>query len=138
LSDASFLKHFAVKDEELGIYRSPVEESSIAKMLHTHLKSKVLTMEQSSAEAIQNVALKYFEFGRDVYNQRREELIEVARRANIAGYVGPIMTYDERVEWYKEKFFPLESQSGYRHEHHECKVNSEEEHFQGISFPFEL
>jgi hypothetical protein len=104
LQSASFLKHYAVWDDELNLYRSPVEEDSIAKMLHTHLKSKVLTMEQSSAEAIQNVALKYFEFGRETYTLRKVQLEEVARDANIQGYVGPIMDYDERLAWYREKF----------------------------------
>jgi hypothetical protein len=129
LEDASFLKHFAVWDEELGLYRSPVEEGSIAKMLHAHLKSKVLSMEQSSAEAIQNVALKYFEFGREVYTEKVEQLREVAREAGIAGYVGPIMDYDERLEWYCEKY-GLESQSGYRTQIEPCEVNSEEEQLQ--------
>jgi hypothetical protein len=104
LKDASFLKHYAVWDEELGVFRSPVEEDSIAKMLHTHMTSKVLTMEQSSAEAIQNVALKYFEFGREVYEKRKLQLEEVARKTGIQGYVGPIMSYNERLSWYREKF----------------------------------
>jgi len=104
LHEASFLKHFAVWDDELGLYRSPVEEDSIAKMLHTHLKSKVLSMEQSSAEAIQNVALKYFEFGREVYTSRKAQLEEVAHAAGIRGYVGQIPSYDERLAWYREKF----------------------------------
>lgn len=104
LQSASFLKHYAVWDEELQLFRSPVEEDSIAKMLHTHLKSKVLTMEQSSAEAIQNAALKYFEFGRDIYKLRVSQLEEVARKAGIQAYVGPIMSYDERIAWYREKF----------------------------------
>jgi hypothetical protein len=104
LKDASFLKHFAVYDEELGLYRSPVEDSSIAKMLHTHLKSEVLSKEQSSAEAIQNVALKYFENGKEVYDKRVEQLREVAKRAGLSTYVGPIMSYEERMQWYKEKF----------------------------------
>lgn len=104
LRDASFLKHYAVWDEELGLYRSPVEDGSIAKMLHAHLKSDVLTMQQSSAEAIQNVALKYFEFGREVYGLRRQQLEEVAVAAGIRPIVGEIMTYDERLQWYREKF----------------------------------
>lgn len=104
LRDASFLKHYAVYDKELGLYRSPVEDGSIAKMLHAHLKSDVLTPQQSSAEAIQNVALKYFEFGRDVYGLRRQQLEEVATAAGIRPIVGDIMTYDERLQWYREKF----------------------------------
>ena len=104
LSEASFLKHYAVWDDELDLYRSPVEEDSIAKMLHTHLESKVLSKEQSSAEAIQNAALKYFEFGREVYTKRVAQLEQVARDSGIQGYVGPIMNYDDRVAWYREKF----------------------------------
>lgn len=61
-------------------------------------------MKQSSAEAIQNVALKYFECGRDTYDMRVSQLEEVARKTGILGYVGPIMTYDERVAWYRKKF----------------------------------
>jgi len=104
LDEASFLKHFARFDEEFQLYRSPVEEDSIAKMLHTHLKSETLNMKQSSAEAIQNVALKYFECGKDIYDMRVNQLEEVARKTGILGYVGPIMTYDERVAWYRKKF----------------------------------
>jgi hypothetical protein len=104
LKDASFLKHFAKWDKELELYRSPVEEDSIAKMLHAHLESKVLTQEQSSAEAIQNVALKYFEFGREVYTERKSQLEEVAHKSGIQGLVGPIMSYDDRLAWYREKY----------------------------------
>lgn len=129
LADASFLKHFAKFDEELGLYRSPVEDASIAKMLHTHLRSDVLSMEQSSAEAIQNVALKYFEFGREVYTERKAQLEEVAREAGIAAYVGPIMDYDERLDWYRTKF-ALDSQSGYKHKRTVCEVNTQEEQLQ--------
>jgi hypothetical protein len=73
-------------------------------MLHSHIESGVLSKEQSSAEAIQNVALKYFEFGREEYTKRVAELTEVARESGIQGYVGPIMDYDERLAWYREKY----------------------------------
>ncbi len=112
LSTASFLKHFAVWDDELQLYRCPCEEGSLAKMLHTHMKSDVLSMEQSSAEAISNAALKYFEFGREVYAEKREQLMEVAREAGIAGYISDLPTYDERLDWYRSKF-QLESQFGW-------------------------
>jgi hypothetical protein len=113
LSTASFLKHYAVWDPEFNLYRAVIEDGSIAKMLHAHLKSKVLSMEQSSAEAINNVALKYFEFGRKVYSDKVAQLEEVAEAAGIKGYLGPIPTYDERKDWYCEKYdIVLESQSG--------------------------
>jgi hypothetical protein len=104
LQSASFLKHYAVWDDELELYRAPVEEDSIAKMLHTHLESKVLSTKQSSAEAIQNVALKYFEFGKEEYDKRKSQLEDVARVSGVLGHVGPIMSYEERKEWYRKKF----------------------------------
>ncbi|BAP16719.1 predicted replication-associated protein [Asterionellopsis glacialis RNA virus] len=104
LSTASFLKHFAVWDDELKLYRCPCEEGSIAKMLHAHMQSGVLSMEQSSAEAISNVSLKYFEFGREVYEEKRDQLMQVANESGIMGYVSDLPSYDERLEWYREKF----------------------------------
>lgn len=125
LSNASFLKHFAVWDSELNLYRCPCEDGSIAKMLHSHMKSDVLSMEQSSAEAISNAALKYFEFGREVYEEKRDQLMQVARESGIMGYVSDLPSYDERLDWYREKF-ALDSQSGYL-EQRSCTVNPEEE-----------
>lgn len=104
LSEASFLKHFAVVDEELGVYRSPVEGASIAKMLHTHKRSCILTAEESAVEAIHNVALKYFEFGREEYERRRLQLEQVAVESGIAHMVGNIPDYEERLSWYRVKF----------------------------------
>lgn len=113
LSSASFLKHFAVWDPEFNLYRSIIEDGSIAKMLHAHLESKVLNMEQSSAEAIQNVALKYFESGREVYSEKVALLEKVAEAAGIGGYLEPIPSYDERKEAYAAKYdVVLNSQSG--------------------------
>lgn len=127
LSTASFLKHFAVWDEEMKLYRCPVEEGSIAKMLHAHLKSDVLTKEQSAAEAIKNVALKKFEFGREEYTKTVSQLEQVAKDSGIFGYLEPIPSYEERMQWYKEKF-QLSSQSGWATKT-EC-FNPEEERLQ--------
>jgi hypothetical protein len=113
LSEASFLKHFAVWDPEFNLYRAVIEDGSIAKMLHTHLKSKVLTAEQSSAEAITNVSLKYFEFGRKVYSEKVALLEQVAEAAGIKGYLNPLPSYDERKDEYAAKYdVVLNSQSG--------------------------
>lgn len=104
LADASFLKHYAKWDPELGVHRSPIEPGSLAKMLHTHKKSSILTMEESSAEAIKNCALKYFEFGEVEYTKRAAELALVAKQNKLEGIVGNLATYPELVAWYREKF----------------------------------
>lgn len=104
LENASFLKHYAKWDSELGVYRSPTEPSSIAKMLHSHKRSSILSMEESSAEAIKNCALKYFEFGEKEYTKRAAELMLVAKQNRLEGIVGELATYPEMVSWYREKF----------------------------------
>lgn len=104
LEEASFLKHYAKWDPKLGVYRSPIEQSSLAKMLHSHKRSSILTMEESSAEAIKNCALKYFEFGEEEYTKRAAELAVVAKLNKLEGIVGGLATYPELVAWYREKF----------------------------------
>jgi hypothetical protein len=68
------------------------------------MESGVLSMEQSSAEAISNAALKYFEFGREVYEEKRCQLMDVARESGLMGYVADLPSYDERLDWYRSKF----------------------------------
>ncbi|APG78555.1 hypothetical protein 1 [Wenzhou picorna-like virus 9] len=113
LSEVSFLKHVAVWDEDLQIYRAKIEEDSIAKMLHSHVKSEILPNDLHSAEAVSNAAQKYFGFGREVYDQRIEQLYQVAEAAGITGLVGDLKTYDERLRAFKEKYEDvLSSQEG--------------------------
>jgi len=102
--EASFLKHYAVWDESLKLYRAKIEEASIAKMLHCHVKSSVLSEEQHSTAAIHNVMDKYFHFGRAVYDMRREQLHRVARNSGIVGLVGELKTYDEQLMRFNDKF----------------------------------
>lgn len=104
LSEASFLKHYAVKDPKTGFWRSPCEESSLAKMLHFHRKSDILTENESCVESLQNAALKFFEFGEEVYTKRRDQMLQVAEAAGIMGDLVGLPTYAELDAWYREKF----------------------------------
>ena len=104
LTEASFLKHYPVWNEELNLYTARIEEDSVAKMLHTHMKSTELTPQQHSCEALQNVARCWFGYGREYYTRRVPELYEIARRAGITGLLGDLKTYDERLIDYKRKY----------------------------------
>jgi hypothetical protein len=103
-SEAGFLKHDAIWDDELKLYRAVIDESSIQKTLHAHMKSDVLCEEAHSASAITDVLDKYFQFGRETYNKRRSQLEEVARECNILGYIGELLTYDEQLEHYCKNY----------------------------------
>jgi hypothetical protein len=109
--DASFLKHYAVWDDELKLYRAPIEEASIQKMLHTHMSSKFLTKEEQAGEAITNAAAAYFQFGRETYTKRIAQLAEVASECHVPLKPEVLASYDERLFAYKQKF-QLESQMG--------------------------
>jgi hypothetical protein len=109
-AEAGFLKHNAVYDEELKLYRAVIEENSIQKTLHTHLKSDVLSEEMHSASAITDVLDKYFHFGEEIYNKRKGELEEVARECGLVGYVGELKTYKEQMIRFCENYaWPMPS-----------------------------
>jgi hypothetical protein len=109
-AEAGFLKHNAVYDEELKLYRAVIEENSIQKTLHTHLKSDVLSEEMHSASAITDVLDKYFHFGEEIYNKRKSELEEVARECGLVGYVGELKTYKEQMIRFCENYaWPMPS-----------------------------
>jgi len=133
-SEAGFLKRDAIWDEELQIYRAALDETSISKQLHAHLTSKVLTEEQHSAEGIIGAMDEYFEYGREIYDDKRDQLTEVARLAGLSGYVGELKTYDEQVLRLKNKYPVLDSQSGCESKRSEffkaCDVNPKEERLQ--------
>lgn len=103
-SEAGFLKHEAIWCDELQLYRARIDEDSIAKTLHAHIESKVLSEDQHSACAITDVADKYFHFGREKYTERMVQLTQVARDCNILGLVGELPTYDEQLDVYRRKY----------------------------------
>jgi hypothetical protein len=104
MAELSFLKHIPVWDKELKLYRAVIEEDSIAKMLHSHVKSNFMSEEMHSAEAIRNVASKYFQFGEKIYEKRVSQLYEVARVNGIAGFVGDLKSYSRRVDEFCAKY----------------------------------
>jgi len=104
LKDASFLKHFPVWNPDLNLYGAKIEDSSIAKMLHTHMDSNALNEQEQNAESLKNVARAWFGFGREYYEENVPKLYAIAKEAGIAHIVGDLKTYDQRVIEYKKKF----------------------------------
>jgi len=95
-SEAGFLKHNAVWDDELKLYRAVIDESSISKMLHAHGRSAI-SEELHAACTIKDALDKYSHYGKDIYNMKREQLLKVAEECNIAGLVGSFPTYKEQI-----------------------------------------
>jgi hypothetical protein len=63
-----------------------------------------MSEEMHSAEAIRNVASKYFQFGEKIYEKRVSQLYEVARVNGITGFVGDLKSYSRRVDEFCAKY----------------------------------
>lgn len=106
---ADFLKRASVFCEETGMYMGALDENSIFKSLHVVLASGALTKEEQAAVNIDGGLREWFCHGREVYEKRRSQMIEVAQRANIAHISTMIhRTYDELLVDWKAKYLPGE------------------------------
>lgn len=103
--EADFLKRRDRYDEDLGCYVGMLDENSIFKSLHCIIKSKVVPAEDVAVMNIQGALREWFFHGREVYEKRREQMREVASRAN---YTIPDVDfdYDYRIVEWKAKYQP--------------------------------
>ncbi|AKG93962.1 nonstructural protein [Antarctic picorna-like virus 2] len=109
-ADADFLKRKSVWNEEVGMHFGPLDEDSIFKQLHCVMQSNVLSPIEQCVLNINNSARDFFYHGRDTYDKRRAELLEVAKRHNIEHECGDIhVSYDLRMARWKEKYLSDET-----------------------------
>jgi len=103
--EADFLKRKDRYDEDLGVYVGVLEEASIFKSLHSILESKEVTPEEVCTQNVDGALREWFFHGREVFESRREQMKEIARRANL-----PCRTldddFDTRVDQWKQKYVP--------------------------------
>ncbi|UQZ09578.1 putative RNA-dependent RNA polymerase [Freshwater macrophyte associated picorna-like virus 16] len=106
LSQTSFLKRQFVFSEEYGIYLAPIEEMSLFKTLHSHLASKELTKEEHAANAIECVLREWFLFGEEVFNQRRMQLLEIAKKHTLMHHFrdNQLLTFDYLDSEFRNKY----------------------------------
>lgn len=104
LSQCDFLKRSFRYDLEREVWTAPLSEASIFKRLHTYIPSSVLSDEEQCGEAISTSLRDYFEFGREVYNMKKEQLEKIAELSNLTVFVPrSFPTYDEVLEDYNQK-----------------------------------
>lgn len=104
-TDADLLKRKNVYCEDTGLIMGALDEDSIFKSLHATLKSRALTKEQQAMQNIDGALREWFSHGREVYEQRRQQMIEVAKRADIIhGCTVIHESYDDRLAAWKERY----------------------------------
>jgi hypothetical protein len=100
ISEVSFLKRTWRFDEELGIHLAPLEHGSIEKMLLTCVKSKSITFEEQTMAIIGSAVWEYFFYGKNVFEEKRDMLLEVVKENNLEIYVqeNTFPTWSEMVD----------------------------------------
>jgi len=83
--DCDFLKRKSVFIEELGMCVGALEIESIVKPLHCGLQSKVLTPTEQAVTNLDSAVFEFFCHGRDEYEKRRRQLINIAEDAKLSG-----------------------------------------------------
>ncbi|QBY91920.1 nonstructural polyprotein [Cylindrotheca closterium RNA virus 02] len=105
--DFEFLKRFSVYHPKLGYNIGALLDKSIIKSLHCYMRPKgcPLTPEEACAQNIDTALREWFNHGEDVYEMRRTQMINVAKKGNIAHLCTMLdQTYDNRVVDWKFKY----------------------------------
>jgi hypothetical protein len=101
--NCDFLKRHNVWNDELQINMAALAEDSIFKSLHSNLKSKSETAENVAVSTITGGLIEFFFHGKDVYENRRTELKEVASEHNlVVKQLG--ISYEEQMLRWREKY----------------------------------
>lgn len=120
--DVDFLKRKCAFNPDLGRKVGLLSEDSIYKRLHSHILSKELTLPMHSAQNIESSLHDWFYYGREIFEDRREKLCQVADECEIRHLCPALdVSYDKRVNHWKHKYLgeeleeenePLEIQCG--------------------------
>jgi hypothetical protein len=102
-----FLKRKSVYHPKLGVHLGALIDKSCFKMLHFYLRDKNSPDSQrvACAKNIDTACREWFNHGEAVYEERRRQLTEVARLAEIGHLCEELnVTYDSRAEAWLDKY----------------------------------
>ena len=104
-AEADFLKRTNTYNVDLDLIMGALDEESIFKSLHSNLRSKALTPQQLAAANIDGALREWFNHGKEVYEKRRSQMQEVAKRAEITHMCQLLSsTYEDRLEDWKGRY----------------------------------
>lgn len=103
--DADFLKRHNLYCEETKLIHGVLDENSIFKSLHSVLKSKSVSPLDQSAMNIDGALREWWQYGREMYEKRREQMKDVALQTNISHMCTELdVTYDDRMEMFNKRY----------------------------------
>jgi hypothetical protein len=83
----SLLKRKFVWSDVVGAWLAPLDVSSIEKPLLVHIKSKTETQENQLIQSIGGAMREFFFHGREEFEKRRKELMDVVEKCDLKDYV---------------------------------------------------
>lgn len=100
--DVDFLKRKNSRLKELDCNVGKLDENSILKSMFARTKSKYISPDEHAASVLDDALREFFLHGREIYEDRREKIIEIAKKHKLFNSVLTIgLDYDQRVErWY--------------------------------------
>lgn len=104
LSEVDYLKRAFRYDEERKVWTAPLNEKSMLKRMMVCIPSNFMTHEEQCAEALVNSLRDYFEYGREVFDDRRDKLLRIAIKNNLLTHINKFYSYDDLVVEYNEKY----------------------------------
>jgi hypothetical protein len=86
MRDATFLKRSWRFDADVGAWLAPLDEESIIKMLTVNVLSHV-PREQQTLSVMGTACREYFYYGKDVYLEKKEMLLEIAEENDLSIFI---------------------------------------------------
>lgn len=100
--DVTYLKRRMVYDEELKVYKAPLEEDSIHKMMMVHIPSKILSRHEQAAECINGALREWYFHGKEKFAAMHKVLSDLADKHVLRCH----MQGDSLLSWEEcEKYF---------------------------------
>lgn len=110
--DADFLKRKNIFNPDTGLIHGALDEESIFKSLHTVLESKVVTLEEQSISNIDGALREWWQYGRDVYEQRRSQMKRVAFQCGLTDGCKMLgESYDDRLKLFRRRYLEEEEET---------------------------
>lgn len=103
--DADFLKRHNKFSEATGLIHGVLDEASIFKSLHTVLESSAVSTRDQSAMNIDGALREWWQYGPEMYEERRAQMQRVAQRAGLTHMCSELdVSFETRLAMFKEKY----------------------------------
>nr|UNY42070.1 MAG: polyprotein 1 [Picornavirales sp.] len=105
IETCDFLKRKSVFHPALKLHLGALDEMSIFKSLHSVLRSTSVTTEEQSIMNIDGAVREFFAHGKDQYEVRRAQMIEIAKRSGLEHACKELyFTYEDRIGKWREQY----------------------------------